>query len=407
MRFLRTVSTGRLMGLIAAVVAVVAGGAAIAVAAGSSSPVPPRKSLAQAIHQALTAPAVPGISARITFTNHLIDASNIQGTDPILQGASGRIWYSPAVGLRLELQSDNGDGQVVVNNRSFWIYDPTSRTAYEGTLPARSGAAKDSGKGSKKADSIPSVAQIQSDIDKLAQHISLSGAIPSDVGGRPTYTVRVSPQHDGGLLGRTELAWDAFKGVPLRFAVYARGEPSPVLELKLSNISFSTPSKGDFAIHPPSGAKIVKVSAPAGAASDRPAKAGKKGKHTAVTGVAAVARRLSFKLRAKPNLIGLPRQSVSLLSWGGTPAALVTYGQNLGGIAVIEQPATSTKPVQSSSSGGDQPGLSLPTVVIHGVSGQELDTALGTMIRFTRAGVTYTVIGSVPPAAAEFAARSI
>ena len=52
-------------------------------------------------------------------------------------------------------------------------------------------------------------------------------------------------------------------------------------------------------------------------------------------------------------------------------------------------------------------GLSLPTVSINGVTGQELDTALGTMVRFTRGKVIYTVVGSVPAAAAELAARAL
>ena len=38
---------------------------------------------------------------------------------------------------------------------------------------------------------------------------------------------------------------------------------------------------------------------------------------------------------------------------------------------------------------------------INGVTGQELDTALGTVVRFTRGGVSYIVLGSVPAAAAD------
>ena len=63
------------------------------------------------------------------------------------------------------------------------------------------------------------------------KHADLSAAIPSDVAGRAAYTVRVSPKDDGGLVGAAELAWDAANGVPLRAAVYAKGESSPVLEL--------------------------------------------------------------------------------------------------------------------------------------------------------------------------------
>jgi hypothetical protein len=46
-------------------------------------------------------------------------------------------------------------------------------------------------------------------------------------------------------------------------------------------------------------------------------------------------------------------------------------------------------------------------VSINGSTAQELDTAIGTVLRFTRGGVAYTVLGSVPPIAAEAAARAL
>ena len=44
---------------------------------------------------------------------------------------------------------------------------------------------------------------------------------------------------------------------------------------------------------------------------------------------------------------------------------------------------------------------------VNGTTADELDTALGTLIRFTRNGVAYTVIGSVPPAVARAVARGL
>ena len=46
-------------------------------------------------------------------------------------------------------------------------------------------------------------------------------------------------------------------------------------------------------------------------------------------------------------------------------------------------------------------------VQINGATGQELDTALGTMVHFTAGGVSYTVIGSVSPYAADRVARAL
>jgi outer membrane lipoprotein-sorting protein len=405
MRLLRTISTQRLLATIAGLVIAVAGGTAIAVAASGSGPVPARASLATAVHTALSAPTVPGITARITFTNRLIDASNIQGSDPILQGASGRLWLSPSTRqLRLELQSDNGDAQVVVNNGSFWIYDPTTKTAYEGTLPAdkRGSATRD------KAHSgqVPTLSKIQSQLNSVMQHLNLSGAIPSDVAGQAAYTVTVAPKHDGGLLGNAELAWDAARGVPLRFAIYARGSSSPVLELKATDISYGAVPASDFAISPPSGTKVVKVSVPGSHATARH-DTRRGGRKADVSGAAAVARRVPFALVAPKALVGLPRRSVTLLDWSGHPAALVTFGQNLGGVAVIEQSARTAHGLPAGVSGDRGRGLSLPSVSIDGLTARELDTALGTVLTFTRGQVSYTVLGSVPPAAAEAAARAL
>ena len=114
---------------------------------------------------------------------------------------------------------------------------------------------------------------------------------------------------------------------------------------------------------------------------------------------------MPFALTAPKTLVGLPRRSVSLIDMSGTPAALVTYGQNLGGIAVIEQAQAGASP--QAATGGDNRGLSLPPVTINGATGHELDTALGTVVQFSRGGVDYTVLGSVPAAAADAAARAL
>src|SRR6185503_6678534 len=51
-----------------------------------------RSPLADAIHDALAAPQPAGVTARIDFTNHPVDAASLQGADPLLTGAKGRLW---------------------------------------------------------------------------------------------------------------------------------------------------------------------------------------------------------------------------------------------------------------------------------------------------------------------------
>lgn len=395
MKFLRTVSTRRLLGLIAAVVVTIAGGTAIAVAASGAGPVPKQERLAQAIRGALGAPAVTALSARIQFTNNLINTSQIQAGDhsagdPLLTGATGRLWMSKNA-LRLELQSANGDTQIVVNNGKVWAYHPSSNTVYEATLPAQNSSDSASADESK-TQTIPSLAQIQTELNKLTQHLGVSGAKPTDVAGRPTYTVSVSPKQSGGLLGGAQLAWDAVRGVPLRFAIYAKGDSTPVIEMKATSISYGQVPRSDFAISPPAGAKVVNISLPSG-------------KHTAKQHAAA--KHVQFKLTEPAQLAGLSRSSVKQFG----DAALITYGKGLGAIVVLEQrahPASAAKAkANAQSSSASSSGLSLPTVSINGATAQELPTALGTIVRFSRAGVSYTVLGSQPTATVVAAARGL
>lgn len=393
MNFLRRISTRRLLSICALALVIVIGGTTVALATSGSDPKPPAKPLANAVHDALTAPTVPGISADIHFTNNLIDAASLEGKDPILAGATGRLWASPADGgkVRLELQAEESgnDSQVLIEGHHFQVYDGTSETVYEGTLPE-----EEEGK-AQAEDQVPSVARIQQEIDKAQKHADLSGAIPSDVAGRPTYTVQLAPSHDGGLLGRVELSWDAANGIPLRGAVYSSESSSPVLELEATGVEFEAVSASTFEISPPAGAKVVNLN---------PAEM--QGPHgaTKAEGTAAVSAAVDFPLAAPPSLAGLPQSEVQAIEMDGHTAALVTYGKGLGGIAVIE---SKSEPEGEAMHEGGGEELGLPKVVIGDVKGEELDTALGSALHFSRAGVDYILIGSVPPAAVEAAARGL
>jgi hypothetical protein len=147
----------------------------------------------------------------------------------------------------------------------------------------------------------------------------------------------------------------------------------------------------DLIVHLAPGAKIVRVHPP-----HAPAHA--TGHEPAAVGVAAVGRAVPFTLTAPASLVGVPRQDVRLIDGSGTPAALVVYGHGLGAIVLVEQQA------DAHDAG---PLGALPRVSVNGVSGHELATALGTAIQFDRGGVRYTLVGSLPPAAAEAAARAL
>jgi outer membrane lipoprotein-sorting protein len=394
MAFLRRISTRQLLALAAAVAALAAGTTAIAIAATTGGPTPPPKSLDRAVHDALVAPPPEGVTARVHFTDNLIGESVLEGSDPILGGASGRLWATADGKLRLELQADvskgsAGDFQLLVDGNRFTAYDPGTETTYRGTLPEDSAGKEEAGH-----DEPPSLSEVQGGIQEVMEHATLGDAVPSDVAGRPAYTVRVSPKANGGLVGGADLAWDAENGIPLRAAVYAKGESSPVLELSVTDISLGPVSESVFEVSPPPGSKNVVIQPPAGGS-------GANGS-TPPSGLETIQANVAFQLSAPPTLAGRAREEVRQVASGEDAGALVTYGKGLDGIAVLELP------VSTEGSGEEGGGLQLPSVSIEGVvAAHQLETPLGTLIRFRRAGVEYTVVGSVTAAVAQEAAQGL
>jgi outer membrane lipoprotein-sorting protein len=384
-KFLRTTSNRRLLAALCLVLVLAGGTAAIVVAAGGSGTPPPPQPLDQALRQALAAPPPEGITGRVTFTNRLFPSGALlgQGGSALMSGASGRLWLTGDGRGRVELQSSAGDTQIVWNPSEVTVYDASSNTVYRADLPART-------RQGSAPDAVPSLPRIDSFLAALSLHAEISPAQPTNIAGQPAYEVSLSPKHDGGLLASAALAWDAARGVPLRVAIFAQGSAAPVLELRATDIAYGPVSSSDVEVAPPAGAKVVQLTGPAdhggGGGTTEPA----------VTGLAAVMTGADFPVAAPDSLVGLPRQQVRLVS-GNT--ALVAYGHGLGGIVVIERRADA----QQSSSQLD----SLPTIALDGLTAHELATQLGTVVEWTSGGVAHILAGSIPPAAAEAAAKAL
>ena len=404
MNRLRTISTRRLVAVIAGLAVLIAGAGIAQAALRGSDRLPPRTSLSRAVHDALTAPKVEGVSARIEFANRLIPSGAMPSggaATPLLSGASGRLWWARDGRFRLELQSAGGDAQVTSDGNALTVYDARSETVYRLALPAED----DHGAPPHDAATPPTLAQVRRGLARLAEAWQVAGPTPVDVAGRPSYSVRIAPKDDGGLLGAATLAWDAAKGVPLRAAVYAEDQPDPVLELEATDVSYGQIDAADLAAEPPADAKVVDLSPTAGHHGGDGSGPGAQPR--AVQGVAAVQARLPFRLAAPKTLAGLPRRAVWLAAPGGRAAAVIVYGEGLGGIVVVQAEAGEGGGKDLLGGSGGDHGLKLPRVNVDGATGSELATALGTIVTFERDGVAHVVAGSIPPQAAETAAREL
>ena len=383
--------------LAAALVAVGAGVAGAALGASDSATAPPKRPLAQAVLAALQAPPVEGVTARIRFTNNLLPAGSLpKGTTlPFGASADGRLWLRGDGRLRLDIHSDAGDAEVTYDGTRLRIYDAGSNTvsSFVLDLPSLTGAGTPGGAAPGGGAGLGALGALAGKLGPLMSSLNISEPVPSTTAGRPSYTVRVSPKDDGGLLGAAEVAFDADHAVPLRAAVYEQGESDPVLELAATEVEYGPVAEADVAARPHPGAKVVDID-PRTLPGHPSAGAARS-----VNGVAAVRRAVDFPLAAPAEVAGLERRSFHLIRNGRDTGALGVYGRGLGAILVFETKGTAgSAPLQ---------GLKLPEVNIDGRTGTELATALGTIVTFERDGVRYTVAGSVPPVAAENAARAL
>jgi len=383
--FLRRLPTLRLFLFLGALLAAGAAAAAIAVTAtsGTGGP-PPAEPLAQAVHDAIGAGAPEGVSARVVFSNKLLPSSDLFGnfSSALLSGASGRLWLTNDGHGRIELQSDAGDTQIVWDSATLSVYDASSNTAYKVTLP------QSSAPDTTTASPGPTLDQISSALTNLAAHANVSDANPDVAAAQPAYTVSVSPKANGGLFGDAQLTWAAANGVPLRLAITAKGDSSPVLELKVTDISFGAVASSDVAIPPPAGAKVVDLSAPASSSG------ADSTDNTPVTGINAVRAAVTFPLTAPASVGDLSLSSARLVGKG----ALLTYGDGLGALVVHENAA---------GAGGLPSALgALPKVSLGSISARELQTPLGTVLSFDSGGVSFVVGGSMTNTDAEAAAKA-
>jgi hypothetical protein len=334
---------------------------------------PPKRSLASAVHRIFTAKPVTGVSAQFRVDQHLLAGSSTSlASNPLLQGATGSVWVGGGR-ARLVVKSQLGTTAVAYDGHQVTLYDRKHHVAY--VLPAKPHEKK----GAPTEPIAPTMAAIQHALTQASKFAVLSGAIPSNVAGREAYTVHVSPRHNGGLFGEFDLAWDAAHAVPLRFAIFPRGSSTAAISISVTHIRYGAIPARALSMTPPAGTKIVHVHMPS--RHEHPAQQA----HVApAAGAAAVSKAVGFTVAAPKRLAGFPQHELRAVSIGSHRAALATYGRGLGTVFLLEQRA----------SGSQTPLSSLPSVSVAGIKAHELDTTLGSVIQWSRGGVTYTIAGS-------------
>jgi outer membrane lipoprotein-sorting protein len=340
----------------------------------TSPPHPPRPTtLDELTLRELGGPGPAGVTARFSYVDGLVPTSGLvpQATSggstlPLVAGADGRLWYSHGR-LRMEFQTPQGDTQLVYDHGHVLVYDAADGTAYSAVLPILP-IPDLSGGGVSGAAAL---------LQRLAGAATVTGPTPIVTAGRPAYSVRIAPTRNRGLFRAATLAVDARTGTPLRIDLYAVGSSGALVELALSDVSYGAVDPSVFRVRLPFGMRPLPIRF-----------------QTPPTLGAVIACHAPAELAGMP--LATCREAVKR---NEVPGRILVYGHGLDSVAVLEQPET-----------GDSTGglwELLPTITVGSSSGRELVTAMGTVIRFGRGGITYTAIGSVPRSVVETVARGL
>lgn len=355
------------------------GGTAIAFAADADPSAPPPQPLDQAIAQALSGKPVAGVSADVTVTSSLFPAGGALGkvASGLLSG-SGHLWLSNDGRGRVDVQTGAGPVQAAWDTTKLSVYVAALNTVYRSSLPASGGST---------TTGPPSLTQIDHVLAQIGVDWTISQPQPSVTVGQPAYGVTLSPKESASRLSSVAVTWDADHAVPLRIAVYARGTPTPALELAVTKIVYGAVAPADLQAAFPAGATVTDLGSLLHGAISAPAP---------VSGLGAVTAAAGFPVSAPDSLAGIPRSGIQLRD--GT--VIASYGHDLGGLLLIE------RKTETATRGGNALPF-LPSVTVDGITAHELTTTLGTALSWQTAGITYVLAGSVPSATLEDALPAV
>jgi hypothetical protein len=371
--WVRQASTARLVAVgVAVAVVFVAANVLAGLDTGGARP-PQPATLSELTLRELGNTGAEGITANFHYANSLVPTTSLipqasagGSSLPLVTGADGRLWYAHGR-LRMELQTSQGDTQLEVHGTHALMYDASDGTAFAASLPSIATL-------SHLRSGLAGASQL---LGRVRSTLRISAPEPGVTAGRPSYTVQMAPIRSSGLLTKVSLSVDADTGTPLRLEVFGRGQPKPLVEFALSNIHYGPVDPAVFRLKLPFGMHPVPV------------------RFGSTPSLGA-----TVSCTAPAQLGGLPLQSCREASRANElPGRLLVYGRSFGSAVVLEQPG-------GGDPGGGLWGL-LPSVSVSGADGRELVTPLGTVIRFARGGITYTVVGSLPRPVVEAVARGL
>jgi outer membrane lipoprotein-sorting protein len=397
--------------LILGLLVVAALGASAVAAQARAQSTPPEELTEEELLSRITAAPknAPDFSATATVEQTLVPEGLLGASQGDSAGNSGprsaRIWHGGPDKLRAELQSKNGDQIFVKNGSEVSSYDGATNTLRTGEKPEPEGSPEE-------AASPEKINEVLADISPTSD---LKTGPPEEFAGRWAYPLTLEPKDKSQtLVDKAKALVDAETFVPLSFNLYAQNTPDPVVRYEASDFKVGDVPDERFQLETPPGAKVVS-NEESDTSEGQGAKDGEKQGAQTVASVAEAQKSVSFPVK---QLAGAPGgRELTEIRVAGSDGVIQTYGSGWGAITLVQKTdqgsAEDTDASQGDSSGSEADNgrgeqSQVPTVDLGGgVEAKEISTPIGTALSWSADGVSYSLVGSVPAADLEEAARGL
>ncbi|WP_298228706.1 DUF2092 domain-containing protein [Gryllotalpicola sp.] len=171
---------------------------------------------------------------------------------------TARVFVDGPEKQRLQLLGSWAETDLIHNGTSLWEYDSQAGSAAHLQLSsdASSAAHPDALPGGTALTPAQAAAKL---IAAITPSTTLTVSTSDRVAGRAVYSLTLTPKTSATLVDHTTLAVDAFTGLPLSAAVYARGQSAPAFTTAFTSISYGAPAASVFDFTPPAGTTVSQL----------------------------------------------------------------------------------------------------------------------------------------------------
>jgi outer membrane lipoprotein-sorting protein len=397
--------------LILGLLFVLALGAGVVVAQARAQSAPPEKLTEEELLSRITAAPenAPDFEATVTVEQTLVPEGLIGASQGDRAGNSGprsaRVWYGGPDKIRSEVQGENGDQLFVKNGTEVRAYDGATNTLRTGDKPESEGQPE-------KAASPEKINEVLAEISPTS---NLQAGAPVEFAGRWAYPLTLEPKDKNlTLVERAEALVDAETFVPLSFELYAEGTAEPVVRYEASDFEVGPVPDERFQLETPPGATVEQMEEH-GNGEEQGEEGRENREPQSVASVAEAQEAVGFPVRQLATPPG--GREIAEIRVAGSAGVVQTYGEGWGTVVLVQKPDRGPESADQSQedsrreASGEDDGrdeqLQVPTVDLGDVEAKEISTPIGTGLSWSANGVSYSLVGSVPAAELEEAARGL